>query len=297
MSLRSLFESRQYMISSTSKTGAWIFVSYSNKDIEKVRNIRNLLERRGDNPVLFFLKCMENTEADDRLLWDLIEREIKARTFFLLCDSPNAQNSTAVQREKDLAESMLREGKVIIPIDLEKVNLTNDELLTDFDTIQLNVAVNMSDEQIELQKVIQLAKRATVFLSYSHSDHVLATRIGDTLRNNDYGVWTNAELRPGENWAGAIGAAIDEAVQHGFVLLLLTKASLDSQFCRHETFHAFERAAASGRSNVVPVIADQFDRFSLPRELQSIQWFDLTTGPFEERMEELIRNLKTREME
>ena len=43
--------------------GAWIFVSHSHKDIEKVREIRNELERRGHNPLLFFLKCMDDDGA------------------------------------------------------------------------------------------------------------------------------------------------------------------------------------------------------------------------------------------
>lgn len=106
------------MNDSVAKTGAWIFVSHSNRDIEKVREIRNELERRGHNPVLFFLKCMETTEADDRLLWQLIEREIKAREWFILCDSPNARNSAAVLREMELVKSIAREGKVVETIDL-----------------------------------------------------------------------------------------------------------------------------------------------------------------------------------
>ena len=91
------------------ENGGWIFVSHSNRDIEKAREIRNELERRGHNPVLFFLKCMETTEADDRLLRQLIEREIKAREWFILCDSPNARNSAAVLREMELVKSMARE--------------------------------------------------------------------------------------------------------------------------------------------------------------------------------------------
>ena len=39
--------------------GAWIFVSHSHRDLEKVREIRNELERRGCNPLLFFLKCLD----------------------------------------------------------------------------------------------------------------------------------------------------------------------------------------------------------------------------------------------
>lgn len=256
-------------------SGAWIFVSHSNKDIEKIREIRNELEGRGHNPVLFFLKCMENTEADDQLLWQLIEREIKAREWFILCDSPNARSSGAVMREMELVKSMVREGKVIETIDLSQ------------------------DLQTELYKLVRLSKRATVFLSYAHSDLDMATRIGDVLRKHDYCVWTEGQLESGAVWAEEIDRVIDEAVavQHGFVLLLLSEASLQSRFCRHETLRALERVAVSGRSNVVPVVVNQFDRSALPLELRPIQCFDLTTGPFDERVEALIRSLKTREME
>jgi len=51
-------------------------VSHSHRDLEKVREIRNELERRGCNPLLFFLKCLD---ADNALLPKLIQDEIKAR--------------------------------------------------------------------------------------------------------------------------------------------------------------------------------------------------------------------------
>lgn len=38
-------------------TGAWIFVSHSHHDLEKVRQVRNELEQRGHNPLLFFLNA------------------------------------------------------------------------------------------------------------------------------------------------------------------------------------------------------------------------------------------------
>ena len=55
---------------------ARISVSHSHRDLEKVRRICNELERRGHNPLLFFLKCLE---ADDARLPGLIRDEIKAR--------------------------------------------------------------------------------------------------------------------------------------------------------------------------------------------------------------------------
>jgi hypothetical protein len=50
------------------KTGAWIFVSHSHRDLEKVRRIRNELERRGHNPLVFFLKCLEANRLVEQIL-------------------------------------------------------------------------------------------------------------------------------------------------------------------------------------------------------------------------------------
>ena len=47
----------------TQRHGAWIFLSHSHHDLEKVRHIRNELERRGHHPLLFFRKCLEDDDA------------------------------------------------------------------------------------------------------------------------------------------------------------------------------------------------------------------------------------------
>ena len=57
--------------------------------MEQVRPIRNELERRGHNPLLFFLKCLED---DDARLPELTREEIQARAWFILCDSLNAKS-------------------------------------------------------------------------------------------------------------------------------------------------------------------------------------------------------------
>ncbi len=53
--------------------GAWIFVSHSHRDLEKVYRSRNELERRGHNPLLLFLKCLE---ADAARLPELTREEL-----------------------------------------------------------------------------------------------------------------------------------------------------------------------------------------------------------------------------
>ena len=137
--------------------GAWVFLSHSNKDFEKVREIRNELEKRGHKPIMVYLKCLEN---DNALLPDLLRREIAAREWFILCDSPNARNSQYVCDEVELIKSKegMMEGKNFHVVDLSK------------------------ELQTELHKLIQISKRATVFLSYARQDQKIADRIRRALQ-------------------------------------------------------------------------------------------------------------------
>jgi len=249
-------------------SGAWIFLSHSHKDLEKVRFIRNELEHWGHNPLIFFLKCLEDDNAE---LPDLIRREIVARQWFILCNSPNAEASSWVQEEVKIIQSM--EDKKFVIVDLN------------------------TDLESQILKIAGLCKRATVFLSYSFSDQHIAKRIVEYLSNADFSVWNIEPLMPGCNWAYEITNTLNDAIQNGFVLLLLSESSLKSKFWQLEALFALEQADASKRSNVIPVIISPFDRSGLPPELNAIQGFDLTLGSFNESMNKLIREMKNREME
>ena len=63
--------------------GGYIFISHSHNDIEKVRKIRNLLEKDGFEPLCFYLKCLSNANEIE----DLIKREIDAREWFIFVNS------------------------------------------------------------------------------------------------------------------------------------------------------------------------------------------------------------------
>ena len=89
------------MSESREDQGAWIFVSHSHRDLSKVRQVRDLLEARGHNALLFFLKSL----GDDDEIDDLIRREIEARTWFILCESDNARTSTWVKRELQIIKN------------------------------------------------------------------------------------------------------------------------------------------------------------------------------------------------
>jgi len=160
------------------------------------------------------------------------------------------------------------------------------------------VVMNLErDLQTELPKLDRLSKRATVFLSYARQDRNIAERIRHALQNHDYSVWLDSAVLPGRDWSSGLHSAIDDAVARGFVLVLLRPASLTSQWGKQETGYALQLAAWSRRSNVIPIVVAPFARDALPPHLANLQWFDLTTGPFDAQVEELLRSLKTREME
>ena len=163
---------------------------------------------------------------------------------------------------------------------------------------QTVVVMNLErDLQTELPKLDRLSKRATVFLSYARQDQKITERIRRALQNHDYSVLFDSAVRPGRDWSSVLHSAIDDAVARGFVLVLLSPASLTSQWCKQKTEYALELAARSRRSNVIPIVVASFAHDALPPHLANLQWFDLTTRPFDARIEELIRSLKTREME
>lgn len=68
-----------------------------------------------------------------------------------------------------------------------------------------------------------------------------------------------------------------------------------SQHCQNWISQALQM-----QGNIIPVTIEPIGWSELPTPIQFIgylQFFDLTNGPLDERIEELIKNLKTREME
>ena len=251
------------------QSSAWIFVSHSHRDLEKVRQIRNYLEKHGANPLLFFLKCLSD---DDARLPELISDEIIARNWFVLCDSQDARNSNWVQQEKALV--LEHEGKGFETIDLEQ------------------------DLESQYYKLDRICKRATVFISYSRQDVLIADQIREKLIQNDYSVWTDETSGSiCSDRSNEIHSSIDKAVKRGFVLVLLSPSSIKSQWCNSETEYALELASKSGKTNIVPVVISPIESGLLPTQLANVQWFDLTMGSFEQRIQELITLLKDQEIQ
>jgi len=249
--------------------GAWIFLSHSHKDFDKVRDLRNELEVQRHHPLLFFLKCLDDTSEID----DLIRREIEARSWFILCKSPNADASHWVQEERKIIAALPDHTSTVV--DLDKPLAT------------------------QLSSVSGLTKRASVFLSYARADAPHAKLIEASLREDDFGVFSDLQVSPGISWQVQITIALNAAVDRGAVLVLLSRASMTSQLQRQEIMLAFERAEPdSGRRNIIPVFLElpqlvlELAGPNVRDLLGRIQGFDFSEGQFAQNIAKVKRWLR-----
>jgi hypothetical protein len=254
--------------------GAWIFLSHSTKDFLKVSSLRNELESRGHRPLMFFLKCLDdNCEIDG-----LIKREIQARTWFILCQSINADSSRWVKSEVSYVKSL--PDKVYIEVDLE-LPLT-----------------------AQLQDAEPLLRRASVFISYAAADQAAAASLASALRANDFGVFSDLDLSPASAWAGVFRKQLEEAVDRGFVILLLSHAFIGSSFALQEAQTALTWAAERRhRANVIPVyLGTGLDELAImggrqfQQILRSVQGFEVRATERPDSFSGLVESLKRRPM-
>lgn len=95
----------------------------------------------------------------------------------------------------------------------------------------------------------------TIFISYSHADQEIADRIGVDLVRNRSKVWIDRwELNVGDSLLRRIEASIQSA--DGLVVLL-SKASTGSEWCRKEFTAGLLRELEEKRVVVLPAILDE----------------------------------------
>lgn len=247
--------------------GAWIFVSHSSKDIAKVRIVRNFLERKGHNPLLFYLKCMDE---DSTGLPDLIRREIGVRKWFVLCDSQSARASKWVQEELQIIKSFT--DKVYVSVNLEGTKAAA------FATLD------------------EISVRATIYPSYSTFDRELVEPILAVLRLNDFRVLGYEAIQAGAEVQSEIARSMDEAIRDGFVLLFLSPASLKSRWVESEHLYALEHFYRAGKWNLIPIILYDAPAVidAMPPYLRYIRYLDMTQGNILDNMKLLLETLKRR---
>lgn len=190
----------------------WVFLSHSHKDYEKVSLLRNLLEKEGYRPIMFFLKCLgDNSEIDN-----LIKREIDCRAYFILCDSENSQASKWVQSEVKYIKSQQRSYETI---DLSK---SNKEIKAQLD---------------------KLVKSTQIFLSYSRKDYELVNAVYSHICKYDVRCFFDIKDNTIGVFQEQITNAISLAKDFGFVVFFASQHSFASQYVIAELQYAMEKGA------------------------------------------------------
>lgn len=192
----------------------FVFLSHSHLDYEKVRVVRDLLEKEGFRPLMFFLKCLEK-DGYEELTRKLIKEEIDSRHRFILCNSENAQGSDWVQFE------------------VEHIKKTNRP----YEIVDLDWPEEKIEEAIHRFKV-----RSTVFLSYSRRDLDLVRVVNDKLKLHDFKTFIDQDvINSNSDFVETITKGIDKAAKEGYVLAFLTENGIKSEWVLHEIMYAIKR--------------------------------------------------------
>ena len=177
--------------------GGYVFLSHSHDDIRDVRRFRNILEENGMDPLCFYLRCLE----DDTEIFNLIKREIDARKQFVFIESENSRNSRWVTREREYVKNC--GNKIIHTISLDEIRNS------------LNETAN------------KILFSLRIFISFRKRDHALMQPILDELMKQDFQVFIDDFLTPGESQSVIIKDKIIEACAYGAFVILLSESSLE----------------------------------------------------------------------
>lgn len=233
---------------------SWIFVSHSSEDIVIVRKIRNYLEEKGASPLLFHLMALK--EADE--FWPLIEREILVRNFFLYCDSPAAQKSVWVQKERATVEVARGKGA-------KRVG---------------RISVDKND--VDWSVLDEFLSKKRVYLSYSHKDRYIVELYNETLVAEGFNVFIDKQLESGVNFNEEIQKELNKAVIDGFVVVYLSRNSILSSWINEEVNTSI---SLGGR-----VVLVYLEEVRIPREWENLHSIDAHRNP-ESGPNNLVRSL------
>ena len=113
----------------------------------------------------------------------------------------------------------------------------------------------------------------SIFISYSSKDEVIARHIADSLQNAGLACWLDKkDILVGEPILDRIREGI--ARESGYTLILLSKNSVASEWCKLELRMAYDKEIQRKRIVVLPIRIDEVD---LPEEVKVKKYYQLNT--------------------
>ena len=243
--------------------GGYVFVSHSHLDLKEVREVRNYLEENGVEPILFYLRSMENCDEDRlSLLRKLIYEEIDSREFFLYLESENSKNSQWVQ---------------------EEVSYITETAPDKVFTASLDDGVDSVKSRLR-----EFLRQMRVYISASYKDVMLANQLKKVLLANDFRVYADNTLAAGVSWFNEVTTTLKDLSEEGSVIVLLTENSLQSEHVLVE----MEYAMQCGGTVVPVIVGDPFLTKHRLAFLKTKSYYQLKSADDVEGMENLVRLLK-----
>lgn len=218
------------------KQGGWAFISHSRKDISKVRFIRNELEKRGFEPLLFYLKCLN----DEDEIEELIKREINERKWFIYVESENSKCSKWVQTEREYIKSL--NNKKVFTIDITQ----------------------SIDEQLE--RIETISRKLKVYISYVPTDKEIYNEIKNYLLKKDLLILSDIDEQVDINYINTVEERLKESCRDGFVIPIITKNSVNSNYLKIEIMTAKEHNA-----KIIPIIVGNMN-YSILKQIHLMHY-------------------------
>lgn len=252
----------------------WVFLSHSHMDVDIVRKIRNRFEEQGFEPLMFYLKCLN----DENEIVDLIKREITEREWFIYIDSENSRNSNWVKTERDFISGL--ENKKVFTINIDNTFIENEQSNKN-DSEQSRIL----NEEIEKQ-VDNIIRNLSIFISYSSKDEKLMHSIKEKLIEKDFKVITADEF--GRDYMEQIANSLEEVSKNGYHLVLLTENAMNSVWIKREIEYVIARGGRTIPVCLTEVETDPFIKFFLT----GIEYITMDEEPTEEQLVELVDTIE-----
>lgn len=129
--------------------------------------------------------------------------------------------------------------------------------------------------EIEQQAKEKLYSSRYVFISYGHDSYApLASRLKDDLKKRGHRVWTDLELKAGDDWEQKIEGALDDTISHkpnGCFLLLMSPYSV-----RRPDGYCLNELAKAVKSGVFTIPVKVVSEVEPPLSIARIQFLDMS---------------------
>ena len=130
-----------------------------------------------------------------------------------------------------------------------------------------------------------------VFISYAHTNEILAKKVTKALEHAGLDVWNaEREIMPGDNWAKKIAEGLEGSEA---MVVLLTPDAINSKIVLREIEYALGKKSFNRR--LIPVLVgspDKYDENSIPWILRHLKMITLPEQGQEEGIQQITQALK-----